>query len=209
MVDQPNLMVQTQTGNYEIDLNNVSMWYGTRFKSNEHIRVGRHDNRSQKYKDCVFTIGAAKNMFVEYGADEFVDCTIDSTDTVNTFQQPLVINQTPEAVRFVHLVYASGGGMAYRENAVYLWSIGGPVEFIGSDFSALTRNPSNLIAGNGHGFARFIDCKLPPNYVVMPATSRNQSIEVIRCDGTDDFQTASSSGDLISEATIVRTGGAP
>ncbi len=200
---------QTTGGNYEIDLNNAHTWYGMRFNSNELIRVGGSDSASQRYVDCVFTVGSTSALNVSDGAEEFIDCTVDTTTSINRFNQLIHISATPRGVRFVNLVLANTSAVGHRQSATYLWNPGGPVEFIGCDFSAMTRSDARLTDPNGRGFARFIDCKLPPNHNLPSYSNRNVAIELIRCDGTDDYQYASTQGTLISEATIVRTGGAP
>jgi len=195
----------TDTGAYQIHPKSSGNYYGVHFDSNEHIALNNDDDGFSKFIDCDFTIGVADRVSLNKGFQEMRGCVIDTHDSGATFAAPIIVSQTGTTCRIVNTTFT--GNVSHRSNVTELW-YPGHVEYIGCDLSGFTTNPTGLLYSSAFGMVKYVDCKLPPNYSLGAIGDRAARIEVIRCDGTDDYQVASGEGDLVSEGTIIRTGGA-
>lgn len=193
----------TSGGNFEIDLNAGGLFNGLRFSSVEKIAVGSDNDAPQLYKDCWFKLGVSDSLMFAF-ACSFIDCTIETADT-GTSPVPIFSTNSLLNIGTIRNLTCGSG----TEHRSVIGSVVGDFEIVGSDFSAMTTNPTYLNGSNVHGVMRLIDCKLPPNYVAFQGTSDTmRRVVLIRCNDTDQIEAHADNGAHVSEATIIRTGGA-
>lgn len=197
---------ETTIGAYDINLRYAQAHYAGRFVANDEMWLGGDVDGMQFYKDCHFTVGVNRPFRSQSHIAKFEDCTFKTKDTSNASQYYLYISATNMPTRFHGCVTSTG--MEYR-NTLMQGNGAAIAEFIGCDFSNMTRNPTSLLTGGTFMSATFIDCKLPPNYQVFSSTNDSiKQVDLIRCTGTDEIERHTEKGASVTEATIVRTGGA-
>lgn len=179
--------------------------YGLRFDSTSELSPTGDTDSSSFFKDVHFRLGINQDCRYSNGVVFAVDCTWDSNDVSNSGTQILYFGTSAETHRLINNTF--GGGLAQRNVIV---SGNGPVhaEFVGCDFSALTRNPTYLASAGANQNIAFIDCKLPPDYLPFSTNDARKCIDLIRCNGTDEIERHCETGSAIAEASIIRTGGA-
>ena len=197
----------TSGGNYQINIGRGNTWHGVRFSSNEHILLQGSDDQNGALIDCTLNIGVNDRMQLGYGVRNIDNCTITTSDTSNSSTQIVYMTAGYVNHQFRDCTF-SGTGVAYRDVLCTL-NNGNVLYFIGCDFSAMTRDPTKLVnTSSTHSEVYFVDCDLPPNYVVYNSTPTKVSrTHLVRCGGADEYEVHSDSGSHVIEDTITRTGG--
>lgn len=203
--------VRTNASNAHIYINGCAYIYGVRFQTRVagsgtgNIIVANSSNQWATYENCTFDIGYINTIRLSTQVSSTVTlkgCSFVFGNTDAGFDSGATAN-----------AYIDGGSLSGSAIAKVLKSNsagGGCITFSGVDLSAAAS--SVVLSAANWGPVVFRNCKLPASWSgsISTGTTVNRRVEMHNCDAGDTnyrigFQ--DHFGTMISETTLVRTGG--
>jgi|SRR5579859_168103 len=184
---------------------------GTGSDANGNLNVGSGSANSYYMKNCSFVLGGTGAMSIVFGQTNVSKIVLDNP----TFQFAAVGHFIQILDAYVTLVGGSVSGATIPTTLITSTNMLGALDARGFDFSSLTSGKTILGAGISSIFmATLSNCKLSATLSIIggsPTAPDDFKLDVVNCDSAATGyrnERHRYQGDLTTETTITRTGGA-